>query len=209
MRRLRGDEATTTWPPSARLRHLPRAAPALRRLGDEPPAHPVRHRARARRVPLHPAARSSRARRSSRSSSPSAGLASARATTGSGTSRRSSARSSSSAARQRHPERLEPGDRQREPPPDRRRADPAHLGALRRRGDRAARRATDSRTLEVLPVVPFFVLAGQSYGGEGLLRVALLSGRSPRSSRPRRSCRAAPARSARSCVGPGSDGTAA
>ena len=40
----------------------------------------------------------------------------------------------------------------------------------------AARRATESRTLEVLTVAPFFVLAGQSYGGEGLLRVALLSG---------------------------------
>jgi hypothetical protein len=40
----------------------------------------------------------------------------------------------------------------------------------------AARRATATRTLEVLAVAPFFVLAGQSYGGEGLLRVALLSG---------------------------------
>jgi hypothetical protein len=40
----------------------------------------------------------------------------------------------------------------------------------------AARRATASRTLEVLAVAPFFVLVGQSYGGEGLLRVALLSG---------------------------------
>jgi hypothetical protein len=40
----------------------------------------------------------------------------------------------------------------------------------------AARRATATRTLELLAVVPFFVLAAQSYGGEGLLRVALLSG---------------------------------
>ena len=40
----------------------------------------------------------------------------------------------------------------------------------------AARRATTSRTLEVLALAPFFVLAAQSYGGEGLLRVALLSG---------------------------------
>ena len=40
----------------------------------------------------------------------------------------------------------------------------------------AARRATSSRTLELLCVAPFFVLLGQSYGGEGLLRVALLAG---------------------------------
>ena len=40
----------------------------------------------------------------------------------------------------------------------------------------AARRATASRTLELLTVAPFFVLAAQSYGGEGLLRVALLAG---------------------------------
>jgi len=40
----------------------------------------------------------------------------------------------------------------------------------------AARRATESRTLELLAIAPFFVLAAQSYGGEGLLRVALLSG---------------------------------
>jgi hypothetical protein len=40
----------------------------------------------------------------------------------------------------------------------------------------AARRATSSRTLELLAIAPFFVLAAQSYGGEGLLRVALLSG---------------------------------
>ena len=40
----------------------------------------------------------------------------------------------------------------------------------------AVRRATASRTLELLTVAPFLVLAGQSYGGEGLLRVALLSG---------------------------------
>jgi hypothetical protein len=40
----------------------------------------------------------------------------------------------------------------------------------------AARRAATSRTLELLAVAPFFVLAGQSYGGEGLLRVALLAG---------------------------------
>jgi hypothetical protein len=40
----------------------------------------------------------------------------------------------------------------------------------------ALRRATTTRTLEILTIAPFFVLAGQSYGGEGLLRVALLSG---------------------------------
>jgi hypothetical protein len=40
----------------------------------------------------------------------------------------------------------------------------------------AARRATASRTLELLAIAPFFLLAAQSYGGEGLLRVALLSG---------------------------------
>jgi hypothetical protein len=40
----------------------------------------------------------------------------------------------------------------------------------------AARRATSSRTLELLCVAPFVVLVGQSYGGEGLLRVALLAG---------------------------------
>jgi hypothetical protein len=39
-----------------------------------------------------------------------------------------------------------------------------------------ARRATASRTLELLAIAPFFVLAAQSYGGEGLLRAALLSG---------------------------------
>jgi hypothetical protein len=39
-----------------------------------------------------------------------------------------------------------------------------------------ARRATASRTLELLTIAPFFVLVGQSYGGEGLLRVALLAG---------------------------------
>jgi hypothetical protein len=40
----------------------------------------------------------------------------------------------------------------------------------------AARRATDSRTLEVLALSQFALLGAQSYGGEGLLRVALLSG---------------------------------
>lgn len=40
----------------------------------------------------------------------------------------------------------------------------------------AARRATTTRTLELLAIAPFFLLAAQSYGGEGLLRVALLSG---------------------------------
>lgn len=38
------------------------------------------------------------------------------------------------------------------------------------------RRATDSRMLEVLTVSQFAVLAAQNYGGEGLLRVALLAG---------------------------------
>jgi hypothetical protein len=40
----------------------------------------------------------------------------------------------------------------------------------------AARRATESRTLEVLALSQFALLAAQNYGGEGLLRVALLSG---------------------------------
>ncbi len=40
----------------------------------------------------------------------------------------------------------------------------------------AVRRATASRTLEMLAAAPFLLLAAQSYGGEGLLRVALLSG---------------------------------
>lgn len=40
----------------------------------------------------------------------------------------------------------------------------------------ALRRATTSRSLELLAVSQFLVLGGQSYGGEGLLRVALLSG---------------------------------
>ncbi len=44
----------------------------------------------------------------------------------------------------------------------------AFLGALRR--------ACTSRTLELLTVVQFCVLGAQDYGGEGLLRVALLAG---------------------------------
>ncbi len=35
------------------------------------------------------------------------------------------------------------------------------------------RRATDSRTLEILTLAPFLLLAAQNYGGEGLLRVVL------------------------------------
>lgn len=35
------------------------------------------------------------------------------------------------------------------------------------------RRATNSRTLELLTIVPFFLIAAQNYGGEGLLRVVL------------------------------------
>ena len=50
------------------------------------------------------------------------------------------------------------------------------LGLFFLAGIGALRRAASSRTLELLTVVPFFVLAGQSYGGEGLLRVALLAG---------------------------------
>ncbi len=38
------------------------------------------------------------------------------------------------------------------------------------------RRATSSRTIELLAAAPFALLAAQSYGGEGLLRVALLAG---------------------------------
>jgi hypothetical protein len=40
----------------------------------------------------------------------------------------------------------------------------------------ALRRAAESRTLELLAISQFVILAVQSYGGEGLLRVALLSG---------------------------------
>jgi hypothetical protein len=40
----------------------------------------------------------------------------------------------------------------------------------------AARRAATSRTLELLVAAPFVLFAVQNYGGEGLLRVALLSG---------------------------------
>jgi hypothetical protein len=40
----------------------------------------------------------------------------------------------------------------------------------------AMRRATDSRTLEVLAISQFALLGAQNYGGEGLLRVALLTG---------------------------------
>ena len=50
------------------------------------------------------------------------------------------------------------------------------LGLFFLAGIGALRRAASSRTLELLTVVPFFVLAGQSYGGEGLLRVAFLVG---------------------------------
>jgi hypothetical protein len=50
------------------------------------------------------------------------------------------------------------------------------VGLFSLAGIGAARRAASSRTLEVLTIAPFFVLAGQSYGGEGLLRVALLAG---------------------------------
>jgi hypothetical protein len=39
----------------------------------------------------------------------------------------------------------------------------------------ALRRAADSRSLELLGVVPFFLLFFQNYGGEGLLRVVLFS----------------------------------
>ncbi len=40
----------------------------------------------------------------------------------------------------------------------------------------AARRAATSRTLELLVAAPFVLFAVQNYGGEGLLRVALFSG---------------------------------
>jgi len=40
----------------------------------------------------------------------------------------------------------------------------------------AARRGATSRTLELLVAAPFVLFAVQNYGGEGLLRVALLSG---------------------------------
>ncbi len=39
----------------------------------------------------------------------------------------------------------------------------------------ALRRATDDRSLEFLALVPFVLVLGQSYGGEGLLRAALFS----------------------------------
>ncbi len=48
-----------------------------------------------------------------------------------------------------------------------------HRHTLLGRGHRALRRFADSRTLEVLVVAPFLLVAAQNYGGEGLIRVVL------------------------------------